>query len=280
MNAFSVEFILAILAVLIIATLNYRDKYGRVVLWLFLGASSLTLISLLFMRGTRIFVLAFTLTLLMLYNSYIRKISIRSVLASAVVIVLIFSFIGIFRTSRDLSGDLTLGDSIHSVFWESTMNFSTFLQRLRVYENDSQAPYLYGAGFLDVFTNLVPRPLLPDKEENFFLTGWGEEHGYMKTQETNFGSFVLGEMYINGGRLCIVFFFLFLGWLMSKITEYYRVSRNFPAQILYFIGLPVLIVHVVRDPLAITFKIFLEHVGLLALAAYLLTYKGEKGTPK
>jgi len=234
----------------------------------------LTMVKLI--QGGRIQILMGFLTLLSIYHYKYRRFRIREVSAAGAIGYVLFGYIGYFRDYKTLIPNnfgtmvnyMLGGSGGLEYFLNSYTNF-TMMQIISTHK----ISYLWGASLLDGILFLIPRFLLPNKEQLLFVTKKLDELNKIKVVSPVGGLNLASQNLMNG---YVVYTIIFM-FLLGGFTIYMAKKRDSikDGVLLYSLVLPFLVVSLVRNPIFYTIKELIQFAVIPFIIFRLLQHGGQ-----
>lgn len=208
-----------------------------------------------FIQGGRIQVLMICITLVAIYNYESKKISFKKALLIVLLGVILLGYIGYYRDYKTLVPNnlktmLTYmlgGSAGMEYFLNSYTNFTSMYVI-----SEANISYIWGGSILDGLIFLIPRFILPNKEEVLFITRKMNEMNNIEIISPVGGLNLAAQNLINGNVIFTVIFMMILSVVFICISKYRDNSKD--GVLLYCMLLPYLIVSLIRNPMHYAIK--------------------------
>lgn len=208
-----------------------------------------------FLQGGRIQVLMICVTLVALYHYGFNRIKLKEAIIILVLAIMILGYIGYYRDYKTLipSDIRTMikyvlgGSGGLEYFLNSYTNFTT----MHVI-NTSKINYLWGASILDGIIFLIPRLLLPNKNEIIFINKKIQELNSIEIISPVGGLNLAAQNLINGNIIFTILFMVGISFLFIWLSNYRNKSKH--GILFYSLILPYLIISLIRNPMHYAIK--------------------------
>lgn len=183
----------------------------------FLCFFSLIIISIFLLNTDRGGLIAYLISIWIIYFIYIKRTTIKHLLAACFLLVILAGAMGAMRT-KNLTDSVILGSIILA---ETSVEFDNYVEVFNMTENDG---YLYGSTLVPIATLPVPRAVMPDKDK--YLTAGNYFKEYHNHTHIRVGERIsyIGELYLNFGFYGMIFGMILVGILLSVVDKNLDIS--------------------------------------------------------
>lgn len=207
-----------------------------------------------FIQGGRIQILMGLITLILIYNYKYKKIKLKYILLFILLGVLLLGYVGYYRDYKILipNNISTLLPYLFggSAGMEYILNSYTNFTSMNLI-NGGHMSYLFGTTLLDGIIFLIPRFILPNKDNLLFTNRKLNELNNIEVISPVGGLNLAAQNLINGYIIYTIVFMIVLGFIFSWLNKY-RNSKY--GMLLYCMVIPYLVISLVRNPIFYTIK--------------------------
>lgn len=229
-----------------------------------------------FIQGGRIQVLMALITLISIYSMEYKKISLKNAIIVAGVGIVILGYIGYFRDYKTLIPDdfgimmkYILGGSASLEYF---LNSYTIFTTMHVISS-ANISYLWGGTLLDGIIFMVPRFILPNKDELVLTNQKLAELNNIEVISPVGGLNLAAQNLLNGNVIFTILFMILISILILYLTKYKDKSKY--GKLLYCMVMPYIVISAVRNPIFYSIKEVVTF-AIVPYFIYMILDKGEQ----
>lgn len=216
---------------------------------------SLIMVFIKFLQGGRWPVIVLLISSGVIYYYTYKKISFIRFLKIGIIALVIIGFVGYFRNAKNALfsnwGEIKsfiLGKALSlEMFYDSyTVLTTTFAVMY------SKIGYLYGLGLIDSLIFIVPRVLIPNKDNLLYTSKWIQANNSVVNISPVGGLNLAAQNIMNGYIIYTILFMGVLGYIFCSVVNRKNYNKNFT--LFYSLAFPYLVLSIVRDPLYLSIK--------------------------
>ncbi len=233
------------LAILWVIIQQYRIRTWRIILWVWIGYE---LVYTFQLGGARTGMALFLLAAALMYHRLVAPLSWRFVLPAAILLLALFTFLGIYRFQTGIVGMLETTSGPEGEFLSIGGEFSSLLGTAydvyqRTTEGGTKVPWQL---YLNDFMNLLPpQQILPF--EKLSASEWYLREIGQSGTGLGFMWGVITQAIIGLDWIEITLRGAVLGFLLAKIHEWYSRRREYFLTNIFYLYLCVVIYYTFRD---------------------------------